>query len=110
MSDLDARLAEALRPDAPPVRDPIFRVEVLTRLERARFKRRAAFTVALAAVAAVLAALSAPAIDAWVSADLQRVWIAGPGLAAALFVLSGLFAPRSGIRTVMRTFGRWMYL
>src|SRR5690349_4200574 len=57
MSDLDARLAEALRPDAPPVRDPIFRVEVLTRLERARFKRRAAVTVALAAVAAVLAGL-----------------------------------------------------
>src|SRR5215470_1879634 len=102
MSDLDGRLAEALRTDAPPARDPVFRVEVLTRLERARFRRRAALTVAVAAVAAVLAAMIAPAIDAWVSADLQRLWIVGLGLAAALFVLSGLFAPRAGIRTVMR--------
>jgi len=109
MSDRDARLAEALRADAPPARDPIFRVEVLTRLERARFRRRASAIVAVAVVAAIVAAMNAPAFDAWMSADVQRIWIVGLGSAAALFVLPGVFTARSGIRTVMRTLVRWMY-
>ena len=65
MSDVDARLTAALQADAPPARDPSFRVEVLVRLERARFRRRVARIVSLAAVAAVIAAMTAPALNSW---------------------------------------------
>ena len=39
MSDLETRLTSALNADAPPAHDPVFRVEVLVRLERERFRR-----------------------------------------------------------------------
>ena len=40
MTDLDARLTAALQADALPERDPLFRIEVLRRRERARFRRQ----------------------------------------------------------------------
>ena len=39
MSDLETRLTSALNADAPPAHDPVFRVEVLARLELERFRR-----------------------------------------------------------------------
>ena len=63
MSDIETRLTAALHADAPPARDAMFRVEVLVRLERARFRRRAAGAVLAAAALAVVAAVNAPAID-----------------------------------------------
>ena len=108
MSDLDARLTAALQADAPPTRDAMFRLNVLVGLERARFRRRTARVVIGAAVLAALAAVSAPAIDAWMAADRERLWIAAIVASAALSVLLGLmFNPR--LRMGARAFGRWLY-
>jgi hypothetical protein len=41
MTDADERLAAALRHDAPPPRDARFRLQVIERRERRRFRRRA---------------------------------------------------------------------
>ncbi len=38
--DMDEKLAGLLLGDAPPVRDPLFRLGVLARRERQRFRRR----------------------------------------------------------------------
>ena len=38
--DRDDRIVELLRADAPPARDPVFRVSVLERREQRRFQRR----------------------------------------------------------------------
>ena len=69
MSDLETRVSAALNADAPPARDALFRLEVLVRLERVRFRRRVTLAVA---AAAMLAAVSAPALDAWMAADVER--------------------------------------
>ena len=91
-------------------RDASFRVEVLVRLERARFRRRVALTVPVAAVLAVVVAMSAPSLDAWMGADAQRHWIVAVG-AAALFGLSSLLVEsRAGVRSVVTAVGRWFYL
>ena len=50
--DIDERIATILRANAPPRRDVRFRVAVLERLERQRFKRRL-LVLAAAAVAVV---------------------------------------------------------
>ena len=50
--DLDERIATVLRENAPPRRDPRFRVAILERLERQRFKRRL-LLLAVAAIAVV---------------------------------------------------------
>ena len=73
MSDLEGRLTAALHADAPPARDAIFRVEVLVRLEQARFKRQVARTIVVAVVPGLLAALNAPLIDGWLAAAGQHV-------------------------------------
>ena len=38
--DDEARLVQLLRDDLPPARDPLFRIDVLARLERRRFRQR----------------------------------------------------------------------
>jgi hypothetical protein len=107
MNDLETRLTAALHADAPPARDPVFRVEVLMRLERARFRRRLGRTLVVAGVLAVLAAMNAPAIDAWMAADSQRLWVVSLAAAAMLWGVLVISEPR--FRTVVRVFGRWLY-
>ena len=110
MSDLDARLTAALHADAPPAHDVMFRVEALVRLERARFKRRVILSIAVAAATAVLVAVSAPAIDAWMTMDINRVWIVALGAAAALFALPGVAVEATpGVSVLVRAIGRWLY-
>src|SRR3972149_429058 len=89
MSDLETRLTVALHADALPARDAGFRIEGLVRFERARFRRQVRRTVAVAALFAVLAAANAPVIDAWMTADGQRLWAVALAAAAALCVMSG---------------------
>ena len=109
MTDLETRLTAALHADAPPARDAMFRVKVLVRLEQARFRRRVRMSVLVAAVMAVLAALGAPTLDVW-TADVQRLWIIALGATVALFaLLAAQLAGPTGVRTVVRTFGRWLY-
>ena len=42
MANDEARLVELLRGDLPPARDPLFRLDVLARRERRRFRRQLA--------------------------------------------------------------------
>ena len=53
MADDDARLVELLRGALPPDRDPLFRVDVLARRERQRFRRELAAVLTIGAVSAV---------------------------------------------------------
>ena len=46
----DERLGALLRQDAPPARDPMFRLKVLERRETARFRRQSLFLIAVAVV------------------------------------------------------------
>ena len=46
--------------DVPPAQDARFRIEVLLRIERARFKRRVILTLAVAFPAAALAVVDGP--------------------------------------------------
>jgi hypothetical protein len=109
MSDVEARLTAALHADAPPARDAIFRVEVGVRLEAVRFRRRVARTVVVAAVLAIVAAVNAPVIDAWLAADSDRRWIVVLAAAATLCALPAV-TMEPGRTTVVRVFRRWLYL
>jgi TRAP-type C4-dicarboxylate transport system permease large subunit len=51
----DERLSELLRQDAPPARDPMFRLKVLERRETARFRRHSLLLAAIALVLTVVA-------------------------------------------------------
>ena len=57
MTDLETRLDQALKAGAPAARDPMFRIQVMERRERATLQRRLLTACALAFAAAVLAAL-----------------------------------------------------
>jgi len=109
MSDPDIRLRAALSADPPPARDAKFRVEVLLRIERARFKRRVLMTLAVAFAAAALAALNAQAIETWIATDIWRIGIVALGLVAVMFSVSGVpIEALPGFRGLARTFGRWL--
>ena len=109
MSDLDARLTAALEADAPPSRDPLFRVEVLERLERTRFQRRVVLILAIAAAAGLAAALNAQAVSDWMAADLRRVVLVAIGAAVAMFPLAGVpLKATPGARTVAKLLERWL--
>ena len=108
MKDLETRLTAALRADEPPARDAVFRVEILVRLEHARFRRRVACAVGAAAILGVVAAVNAPVIDAWITSDDQRLPFVAAAAAATLCALSGLLIePR--FRTVSKTVARLLY-
>jgi hypothetical protein len=53
-TEIDARIAELLRHDAPARQDPMFRLRVLKRREQQRFRRKAVW-LALAALVVVAA-------------------------------------------------------
>ena len=59
-------------------------------LERARFRRRVALTLAVASAAGVLVAVNAQAIGAWMATDVWGVWIVALGALAAMFALPGV--------------------
>jgi len=110
MSDLDERLNAALGADAPPARDPLFRVDLLGRIERARFRRQMTLVAALSAVVAVVVALNAPALNEWLAGDVRRLALVAFGLAAASFALPGItVASVPGVRTLVSAVGRWLY-
>lgn len=55
-SDLDTRIAALLNEGAPPKSDPVFRIGVLERRERQRFRRKSiSLAIAAAAVVASIA-------------------------------------------------------
>jgi hypothetical protein len=58
MTDIDARITAALQHDAPSPRDPLFRVSVLERRERQRFRRRTRQAIAGGATLTMVSALT----------------------------------------------------
>lgn len=84
-NDEDERIAALFRKDAPPERDPLFRLKVLERRERQAFRRRM-LVLALVAVgiagAGVLGALSTGR-----AFDIVRVLFFGVALSGGYFVL-----------------------
>ena len=96
--DLDKKLGRLLRGDAPPERDPLFRIRVLERRERQRFQRRSQTLLAVAVVAAVL-----PALILTLGTDLIV-----PGLIAVFciaVIAASLFSVRSVLQVVRQLRG-----
>ena len=89
MNDLETRLEHALRVDAPAPRDPMFRIEVLMRRERAAFRRRLLTGGAVALGAAILASLGLGVVGELAGADAERL----AAVAAAGVVMAGFLAP-----------------
>ena len=54
----EATLVQLLRADLPAARDPLFRIDVLERRERQRFRRQLVLVLNVGPVAAVRSALS----------------------------------------------------
>jgi fatty acid desaturase len=110
MNDLDDRLIAALRgDDDPPERDPAFRLDVMVRRERARFRRHLLSTLALVTVTGVLLAVGAPAIATWVGADVWRAWIVAIAAALAVFAVSGVSVHEvPGLSSASRSVERWL--
>ena len=108
MTDLETRLTAALHADAPRARDAMFRVEVLVRLERARFRRRVTRTLVVAAFLGLVAAVNAPLIEGWLAAAGPHVRTIAFAAAATMCAVSALLV-QSGVRTLVRSVGRWLY-
>ena len=107
MTDLESRLTAALRADGPPARDAMFRVNVLVRLEQARFKRQVTRTILVAVALGLIAAVNAPLIDRWLIGASQHVRVIAFAAAATMCVVPALMIESS--RTVVRGVGRWLY-
>ena len=86
---IDERITAALQHDAPPPRDPMFRIQLLERREQQRFRRRALGALASAAGVLVVSALT-------VSAG-SMAYVAGSVLLFALVVVTGaIYLPEFG--------------
>ena len=63
MTNIDERITAALQNDAPPPRDPVFRIQLLERRERQHFRRRVQHALAAGAAVLVVSALTLRAGD-----------------------------------------------
>jgi hypothetical protein len=116
MTDLEIRLDEALKADAPPPRDPMFRIAVMVRRERAVLRRRRLAGCGLALGAAILAALAVELLQAVPDAErlaagaaagaVLAAILAAPWLGGAL-ALRGLMARASGALRAMPGLRLW---
>jgi threonine/homoserine/homoserine lactone efflux protein len=87
--DVDDRITAALLHDAPPPRDPLFRIRVLERAERQRFRRSARLAIAGAVGVLLVSVLT-------VSAG-SMAYVAGSVLLFALVVVTGaVYLPELG--------------
>ena len=84
MTNIDDRITTALQHDAPPPRDPLFRIQLLERRERQRFRRRTLQALAAGAAVLVVSALT-------VSAG-SMAYVAGSVLLFALVLVTGAVA------------------
>ena len=103
MTELESRLSAALGADAPPARDALFRLEVLVRRERGRFRRRLTLTVAAVFAAMVLVGLNAQPLGAWAGTDPARLVV------VAALVAAGVLATLPRVRAFARRLERWFF-
>jgi hypothetical protein len=105
VTDLEGRLQRALKADDPAPRDPMFRIEILARRERAAFRRRLWTAGAMALGAAILAPLGLGLIDELAGEGAGRLvalTAASAGLVAFLAApWLGSFSATGGLT------GRW---
>ena len=93
--NIDDRITTALQHDAPPPRDPLFRIQLLERREEQRFRRQIKQALAVGAAVLVVSALT-------VSTG-SMAYVAGSVLLFALVVVTGaVYLPQFG-----RLIGRW---
>lgn len=93
MTDQDARLESLLRETSVPAADPGFRVAVLERVARRRFRRRLALAVGAWVVASAAAGAASPALTASLSESFRALNASGSLATAgvALAILSALW-------------------
>jgi hypothetical protein len=84
-TDVETALANLLRGGAPNERDPLFRVAVLERLERARFKQRRRALLTLALALGVIASFGL--MGGGAARDAAGVLLIGAALMTVYFVL-----------------------
>jgi O-antigen/teichoic acid export membrane protein len=83
--DTDDRLGRLLREDAPPERDPLFRIRLLERREHRRFRQRSLALLVGAAVLTVIPAITLALMDNPIAAGVAAVFcvaLLGAGLAS----------------------------
>jgi hypothetical protein len=85
----------------------MFRVQVLERLEQARFKRQVARTIVVAAVLGLGAAVNAPLIEGWSAAAGQHIGFAFA--AAAIVCVVPALLIKSSPANLVSGLGRWLY-
>jgi hypothetical protein len=73
VTELDTRLMRAFAADAPAATDPLFRVQVILRRQRAALRRQLAEALGFACVSAVLAVLVLQALDEVVKSSGVRL-------------------------------------
>jgi hypothetical protein len=101
--DLDDKIGQLLREDAPPERDPLFRISVRERRERVSYRRKNRILLAGAVLIVLLAVASTLVIDAVDARDLLSA-----GLIALLIlgvVTAGLFSVRGVLQIVRQLRG-----
>jgi len=88
--DLDSKLGALLRAGAPPERDPLFRIRVLERRERERYRRRSrallAGALCVTLIHAVALVLAPDVFTAGASAVLGLAILGAGALSAASVV------------------------
>jgi hypothetical protein len=87
--NIDERITAALQHDAPPPRDPMFRIQLLERAEHQRFCRRVLQALAGGAAVLVVSALTVMAGS--------MAYVAGSVLLFALVLVTGaIYLPEFG--------------
>lgn len=96
--DIDQRIADLLRADlgrdTAPASDPLFRVQVLARLQRKQYRRRVVGLVACACVLAIVAAVGAGL--GGVAREAMGAVLVGSALLAFYFIAGPAFAQLLG--------------
>jgi hypothetical protein len=106
----DESLTKLLRRHEPPARDPLFRVQVLERRERRRFRKQLWMVLSAVVVVATIAAVGAYAGGALEGAARVALFGIAAGTASVAYaravgVLSGAFGSDVGSASKRRTGG-----
>lgn len=105
MADLETRLQRALAADAPPAADPLFRVQVILRQERAALRRQLAEALRVACVCSLLAVLLIQALDEIVESTGVRLLV----IAILVQVYVAFFACRFlGVPPLVQLLRAWL--
>ncbi len=84
----DKRIAALLQEDAPPARDPVFRIGVMERRERDRFRRRSLILLAASLLIALVGAIAVAMGGR--TAQTAMVLLVSAGLAAVYYFYAPL--------------------